>query len=445
MNGLLVIRWLAVAVLTVTAFSGLRLNAGEFLAGADLSHLRFFEDRGIVYREAGQAGDAPTLLRARGLNCVRLRLFTSSSAQAQADPYNFVNNLEYTVPLAVRVKQAGFKLLLNFHYSDTWADPGKQTKPAAWNELSFADLEREMVRYNSNCLAAFIAAGARPDFVQIGNEITGGMLWPDGRVGGAYDTPVQWSQLARLIRAATRGIRDAAGDSPPEIILHLDRGGDWPGTQWFFDRLRQESVEFDGIGQSYYPFWHGGLDALRLCLNQTALRYGKPVILMETAFPWTQSAPVVGLPATPEGQARYVAELARIVQNVPQGRGRGIVWWGAEYQQLNGVGTAGFEHRSFFDAAGEVLLAVDSLGQLTKPVTLQAAISGTNLLLSWPLSGAGWRLTSASQLNASEPWASTVVTPKLGTNVTASLEFPGEEPRFFRLESPENGVVPQSP
>lgn len=430
---------MAVAVSTVTALGGAGLNAGEFLAGADLSHLRFFEDRGIVYREAGRAGDAPTLLRARGLNCVRLRLFTSSSAQAQADPYTFGNNLEYTVPLAVRVKQAGFKLLLNFHYSDTWADPGKQTKPAAWNNLSFPDLEREMVRYNSNSLAAFIAAGARPDFVQVGNEIISGMLWPDGRVGGAYDTPAQWSQLARLIQSAVRGIRDAAGDSPPEIILHLDRGGDWPGTQWFFDRLRQQSVEFDGIGQSYYPFWHGGLDDLRHCLDQTALRYGKPVILMETAFPWTQSAAVVGIPATPEGQARYVAELVRIVQNVPHGRGRGIVWWGTEYQQLNGVGTAGFEHRSFFNAAGDVLPAAESLGQLTKPVTIKAELSGTNLLLSWPLSGAGWRLTSVSQLNASEPWASTIETPKLGTNVTTLLELRGEGPRFFRLESP--GVV----
>lgn len=431
---------MAVAVSTVTALSGVGLYAGEFLAGADLSHLRFFEDRGIVYREAGRAGDASTLLRARGLNCVRLRLFTSSPAQAQADPYNFANNLDYTVPLAVRAKQAGFKLLLNFHYSDTWADPGKQTKPSSWTHLSFAELEREMVRYNSNCFAAFIAAGARPDFVQIGNEITGGMLWPEGRVGGAYDTPAQWSQLARLIRAATRGIRDAAGDSPPEIILHLDRGGDWAGTQWFFDRLRQQSVEFDGIGLSYYPFWHGSLGALRQCLNQTALRYGKPVILMETAFPWTGSAAVVGIPATPEGQARYVAELARIVQNVPHGRGRGIVWWGTEYQQLNGVGTAGFEHRSFFNSAGDVLPAADSLGQLTKPVTLKAELSGTNLLLSWPLSGAGWRLTSAFQLDSGEPWDSVAEVPVLGTNVTTLVEHRVEGPRFFRLESPGDGV-----
>jgi Glycosyl hydrolase family 53 len=248
--------------------------------------------------------------------------------------------------------------------------------------------------------------------------------------------------LARLLQAAVHGIRDAAGDSPPEIILHLDRGGDWAGTQWFFDRLLAQSVDFDGIGQSYYPFWHGGLGALRYCLNQTALRYRKPVILMETAFPWTNSAAVVGIPATPEGQSRYVAELARIVQNIPHDRGRGIVWWGSEYQQLNGVGTAGFEHRSFFNSAGNVLPVAESLGQLTKPVTLKAELSGTNLLLSWPLSGAGWRLTSSPQLDLAKPWSPTVETPTLGSNVTISLKVRDGESRFFSLESPGGGTGP---
>ena len=107
------------------------LAASDFIVGADFSHLAFFEDRGVVYRDGGQATDALAILKGRGITCVRLRLFTSTAAQAQADPYNYTNNLSYTVPLAVRVKNAGPQFLLDFHYSDSWADPGKQTKPAA--------------------------------------------------------------------------------------------------------------------------------------------------------------------------------------------------------------------------------------------------------------------------------------------------------------------------
>src|ERR1035437_596382 len=134
--------------------------AGDFIAGADFSHLAFFESRGVVYRDAGQTEDGLAILKRRGLTCVRLRLFTSSAAQAQADPYNYTNNLDYTLPLALRVKKAGLQIMLDFHYSDSWADPGQQTKPAVWTNLTFTQLAAQMRQYSSNCIAAFKAAGA---------------------------------------------------------------------------------------------------------------------------------------------------------------------------------------------------------------------------------------------------------------------------------------------
>lgn len=194
--------------------------------------------------------DGLAILKDHGLSCVRLRLLTSSAAQAQADPYNYINNLDYTLPLAQRVKNAGLQLMLDFHYSDTWADPGQQAKPAAWAGLTFAQLTQQLRQYNSNCIAAFKAAGAMPDYVQVGNEIIGGLLWPDGQVGGAYDTPAQWSKLAHLLTNAITGIKDAAGSQMPRIVVHIDRGGDWQGTQWFFDHLLQQQVQFDIIGES---------------------------------------------------------------------------------------------------------------------------------------------------------------------------------------------------
>ena len=173
-------------ILTI-CFALLRVAVGkadDFLAGVDMSDLADFQSIGVTYRANGTARDALMMLKERGVNCVRLRLFTSSPAQAAADPYNYINNANYTIPLAVRVKKAGLKLVLDMHYSDSWADPKTQTKPAAWERLEFSRLLQQMCEYNSNTIAAFKSAGALPDDVQIGNEITGGMLWPDGRWAG---------------------------------------------------------------------------------------------------------------------------------------------------------------------------------------------------------------------------------------------------------------------
>ncbi|MBC8095409.1 MAG: glycosyl hydrolase 53 family protein [Akkermansiaceae bacterium] len=125
------------AAVLALLFSAVTVRAAaDFIAGVDMSHLVFFENRGVQYKEGGQAKDALQILKDRGINCVRLRLFTSSAAQAQANGYNYTNNLDYTLPLAVRAKNIGLKFMLDFHYSDTWADPGSQTKPAAWSGLT---------------------------------------------------------------------------------------------------------------------------------------------------------------------------------------------------------------------------------------------------------------------------------------------------------------------
>ncbi len=425
---------LAAAILLAATIAATGAVTGEFMAGADVSHLAFFEDRGIVYREAGEKLDALEMLRSRGLNCARLRLFTSSSQQAQSDPYNSINNLDYTLPLAVRVKQAGLQLLLDYHYSDSWADPGKQTKPAAWTSLDFAQLEQRMYDYNSNTIAAFKAAGAMPEYVQVGNEIIQGLLWPEGKVGGSSDTPAQWQRLGILLKAAIRGINDAAADTPPKIMIQIDRGGDWAGTRWFFDNLRQQQVEFDIIGQSYYPFWHGSLSALRNCLTNASARYGKPVVIAETAFPWSNSTNIFSIPATPEGQIEFVVELANIVNAVPGNGGIGIIWWSTEYQRLSGTGLAGFDRRSFFDLSGNILPVAEALGQLTAPIQLSATLSDATPTLKWPFSGAGLALVTSIDLSFSN-W--TPVTNAIqSTGVVFSVTMPGQamQTRYYRLQ-----------
>jgi arabinogalactan endo-1,4-beta-galactosidase len=424
----LAIRIVLLLLLAVT------LRAQSFLSGADLSLLQFFQDRGISYRSNGVPQDAILLLKNRGINCVRLRLFTSSAAQAQADPYDYTNNLAYTLPLAVRVKNAGLKLLLDFHFSDTWADPAHQAIPAAWTNFSFAQLTVQMRSYCSNTIAAFAAAAAVPDYVQVGNEITSGTLWTDGEVGGAYENTNQWSQLGQLLKAAIQGVKDAAGAMPPKIIIHLDRGGDWATTQWFFDSLNAQGVPFDIIGQSYYPFWHGPLANLQNCLTSAVQRYNKPVIIAETGFPFANSTNLVGFPATTNGQVNFVGALAQIVKGLPGQKGLGIFWWGAEYQTLNGYNLAGFDQRSLFGPGGNALPAADALGQLSAPVVMSAARTNGGLQLRGPLSGAGMTLQSAAGL-ASAGWQS-VANPVQGTNGVFSVNLPlNAGTRFYRLKS----------
>jgi arabinogalactan endo-1,4-beta-galactosidase len=327
--------------------------------------------------------------------------------------------------------------LLSFHYSDSWADPGKQTKPAAWTNLTFLQLEQQMYDYSSNAIAAFKAANAMPDYIQVGNEIIGGLLWPDGRVGGSYDTPAQWAQFGRLVKAAIRGIKDAAGTNQPKIMIHIDRGGDWGATQWFFDSLLQQQVEFDLIGQSYYPWWHGNLDALRNCLTNAAIRYGKPVLVAETAFPWTNSPynPNLGIPSSTDGQVQFVSALAEILKRVPGGKGAGICWWGAEYVPVAGFNLASFHRTSFFDFEGNALPVVQAFGQLTAPIRLSASLFGTNVTLQWPLSGAGMLLKTATNTSPPVFWmpvTNAVQSTGAGFNVMVPA-VPGAG-RFYQLQ-----------
>jgi len=278
-----------------------------------------------------------------------------------------------------------------------------------------------------------------PDYVQVGNEITQGMLWPDGHVGGTNDNWTQWSKLAQLMTNAIQGIRDASGTNLPKIIVHIDRGGDWGGTQWFFDNLTQQGVPFDLIGESYYPFWHGSWNNLNLTVSNATARYGKPVIIAETAFPWTNSyfsSNIFGLPPNTNGQAQFVMALANTLKVNPGGPVAGIFWWAAEFQRVRNVNTAGFHTTSFFDAAGNVVPAAAVFGQLAAPVRLSANRAGATLAVSWPLSGAGMSLTWSTNLQQSTGWQPvTNAVQSNGPAFMVVLPLSTRPKQYYRLEA----------
>jgi arabinogalactan endo-1,4-beta-galactosidase len=265
--------------------------------GIDVSFLPQVEANGGVFKDGGKQLRLPTILTNHGVKVARLRLWHT--------PDGGINGLNYTLDLAKRLHDEGIKIMLNFHYSDTWADPAHQTKPKAWENLEFAALAAIAIRdYTKDSLMAFIARGILLIAVQIGNETPSGMLWPEGRVGGAYDTQKQWSQLGTLFKSAREG------------IVHLSDGGSQTLSSWFFNKLKNENVTFDVIGVSYYLWWHGKLSDLRNNLLYCVAEFGKDIAVIETSYPWMlqwfdNENNIVGLTnqllqgyeATPNGQA----------------------------------------------------------------------------------------------------------------------------------------------
>jgi arabinogalactan endo-1,4-beta-galactosidase len=325
-----------------------------FAIGADLSFLKQAEDRGAKFKDAGVEKQGLQIFREHGYNWIRLRLFHTPSTQPRPLP----NDLAYTLALAKEAKGRGFKFLLDFHYSDTWADPGKQILPKAWVGKSHAELVAAVRDYTHDSIVALREGGAMPDMVQIGNEITPGMLWPDGKL------PEHWDNFAELVKAGIAGVAAGSADAPrPKILIQIEKSGDIGATRYFFDNLIQRGVEFDVIGQSYYPWWHGSLLELRDCLDFTARRYHKPIILVEVAYNWRPaeySGKLAPYPETPAGQREFLEELTRAVLATPEGLGRGIMWWEPA------VPPGGLRRRGMFDDDGNALPVISVFDKYTR-------------------------------------------------------------------------------
>jgi len=339
--------------------------------GADMSFLPQLEEAGVQYRDlAGRLRPAEQILAHAGANYLRLRVWV--------DPPPGYSDKARALGLAKRAKRAGMKILLDPHYSDFWADPGKQPIPGSW-PTDLAGLTTKIHSYTRELVCAFADQGTPVDIVQVGNEITNGILWP---VGQLYlsDGTQQWSQLAQLLKAGVAGAREAAGRRghahPMRTMLHIDKGGKLGDTRWFFDNITAQGVPFDIIGQSYYPMWHGSIAELQANLDDSVSRYGKPVLLAEVAYPWTFAdgdgrgnivgpdtvLPDVNLyPATPAGQAAFYEGVREVLLGVPGGNGLGFLAWEPEW--VPGVGwqpgaEASNDNLTQFDFTGRALPSI---------------------------------------------------------------------------------------
>lgn len=333
-----------------------------FLSGGDVSEIPEVEAAGGKYFYKGTESDPFDIMRDAGWNFVRFRIWNAPKG-GWCDKAN-------TLKMAKRAHARGMKISLDFHYSDWWADPGKQNKPAAWKDLSFEELEKAVYDYTKDVVDAMNAQGTPPYMVQVGNEILGGILWPEGKLDG--DKQANWQNLAKLLNAGLRAVRDAEGKQKILTMLHLDRGGDNGGARWWFDNIAKQKVEFDTIGLSYYPWWHGELDKFESNLADVAKRYKKDIYLVEVAYPWGKDdseGPKVyngdvvtgGFPHSPEGQANFLKRVRQVVEGLPDDRGKGILYWAPTW--ISGPKERSpYMNLAVFDKQGHALPAVDVLG-----------------------------------------------------------------------------------
>ena len=331
-------------------------QSNEFMKGVDLSMLKQVEDNGGLFYDNVNQIDPIQEFNSKGINTVRLKIWHN--------PLLNYNDLESVLEIAERVKNAELDLLLDFHYSDTWADPSNQNKPAAWENLNFETLCDSIEQYSRYVITKLKNQNTLPKYVQIGNETDCGFLWPDGYVCGESNNDIQWNKLRDLFMHAIEGVNTALDfEDSLKIISHVSSGGNW-----FFGNLLEEDIPIDILAISYYPMWHGTLADLNQNINMLATQFGKPVLVVETAYPFTlswndntnnilglETQLLDGYEASEEGQFSFLYDLISLVHD--NDFGYGICYWAPDWISTSQFGSP-WENQALFDFDGQLLDAV---------------------------------------------------------------------------------------
>lgn len=306
----------------------------ECLLGGDISMLTKYEEKGAKYYDINGNSIQPlSFFKQEGMNAMRVRLFVDPTSSANTDTKGACQDLDYVIKLGKRIQEAGYKLVLDFHYSDTWADPGKQTLPKAWEGLTTSELTTKVYDYTTDCLKKMKAAGVTPDLIQTGNEITYGMLWPTGQVypagGNATGTMANFtSYLNNAIKACREQCPNAY------IILHTELGNSHNSTVVFFKKMKEHNIDFDVIGLSYYPDYHGKMATFNSTLTTLETNNpAKPIMIMETGYGYEYALPGANtsykeFAITQDGQAEFAKTLISTLKQ--HSNVMGLFWWWPE-------------------------------------------------------------------------------------------------------------------
>jgi len=338
----------------------------NFIKGADVSMVPEMESLGAKFYDMdGTQMDELAIMKKYGINWIRLRIWNNPAK----DNGGGVTTAERALAMTKRAHALGMKVLIDFHYSDSWADPGKQWAPKAWAKDDKAKLKKDVYNYTKKVLGDFKKAGQTPEMVQVGNEITNGMIWPLGKLPSADNGKT----LAELVQSGLKAVHDT--DSHIKTMIHIDKGGDNGASRAFYDQLIKDNgvSDFDIIGLSYYPFWHGNMKAMQQNIDDLSARYNKDVIIVETAFGYTnenfddmknpydaQAEHVGGFRSTPQGQATGLRTVMASLADVPNGRGIGMFYWEPDWYAVPGAGAFKdkgdeWDNLAMFDKNGKAL------------------------------------------------------------------------------------------
>lgn len=358
---------------TLFVIGSLTTFAQQRLLGGDISMLPKYEQAGTIYRDAnGKKMNALKLFKKEGWNAMRLRLFVDpSQAPGEHKGEGVCQDLNYVERLGKRIKKAGFQLMLDFHYSDTWADPGKQFTPASWKGASAEALADSVYQYTKRSLIAMKQAGAEPELIQVGNEISFGMLWPTAKTVPTEDT--NWQEFLTMLKEGCKACREICPKA--KIIIHTEQAGKWENTKAFYDRLTAANLDYDIIGLSYYPMWHDRIPVLHNTLNNLAKRYpNKEVMIVEAAAyyshkndKWTKNSNEFSefYPISVDGQTQFTKDLVEELNKHPQVTG--LFWWFPEENASGNSQIKSWLNRGLFDnATGKALPALHEMKKFIK-------------------------------------------------------------------------------
>jgi arabinogalactan endo-1,4-beta-galactosidase len=338
--------------------------AQDFFMGSDISLLSWEQSEGMTFKDTtGIAGLADQILYNHGDNLFRLRVFVNPNTNYSATD-GAIQTTAYDIALAQQLKadDPSAKFELDFHYSDTWADPGHQTIPAAWTGQTLPQLESTVQSYTTTTLQSFESAGVTPAIVQVGNEINSGMLWNTGKINFNGTTAVQeasWAAFGGLINSAIAGVHAAQTSGPKmQVAVTIAQGNQNGEPQFFFGDLTNPSYgnvplsNIDVMGVDYYPTTTSDLNTMKSNLTTLANTYNKKIIVEETDAPWETTSVKTDptYPDTQLGQEQYLNALASMVKGLPNNDGEGVLYWYPESVQVpgqfdyNGGATALFDN-----------------------------------------------------------------------------------------------------
>lgn len=369
--------------LPFTALAAVQVNpienlSTDFIKGADVSIMPELERNGTKFYDNGIEQDGLTILKNHGVNWIRVRIWNNPYVVGPEGVGGGNTDEAKAIEMAKRAKALGMKVLVDFHYSDFWVDPGQQKKPDAWKNDSGDKLVDDVYAYTAKVMQDFNAQGVTPDMVQVGNELNNGMLWPEAQL--TEDNPNGYKFLAKLLNAGLQAVHDNDKDNKVKTMIHL-AGVDVNLYHTFFDNLivKNKVNDFDIIGMSFYPFWHGTMDDLKNTMNDVSAKYNKDVIAVETAFGYTledadfeknnfgtNEEKVSGYKATVQGQATGLRDVMATVASVNDNRGLGIFYWAPDWVinekvgwKSNGGGN-GWDNLTLFDTKGNALESMDT-------------------------------------------------------------------------------------